>query len=267
MPCLKRLILSAMIWTLIPALPASGHLPDRDANLAAATIEQHPGAQVPLELTFRDEHDRRLTFRQAMAGKVTLLLFADYDCPQLCHHVLAGLVTGLQAVSLRPVHDYAVTVVSLDPAAGPSQAQAYKAAGLAGESPDRADGWRFLTSSNATIQALADAVGFGYAYDASQQAYAHGAGLIVLTPGGQVSRYLLGVGFAPQDLRLALLDAAGGTIGSLTDQLVLRCYRYDPTHGRYSLAVMGLVRAIGLLTILLVGGLLWRLGRPGRVRP
>lgn len=263
MKYLERLVVGLVLWAVLLALPAAGHLPTSAANLAAASIDQRPGAAVPLELTFRDERSRLMTLWQAIDGKVTLLVFADYDCPQLCHHLLEGLVTGLKAVPLQPAKDYTVAVVSLDPTEGPAQARTRKAASLAGESNERAAGWLFLTSTEATIRALADAVGFGYAYDATHGTYAHGAGIVVLTPSGHVSRYLLGVSFKAQDLRLGLLDAAGGGIGTVVDQLVLRCYRYDPVHGRYSLAVMRLVQAVGILTMLLVGLLMWRLNRSG----
>jgi protein SCO1/2 len=185
------------------------------------------------------------------AGRPVLLVLAYYRCPMLCTYVLTGLVQGLDNLSLQPGRDYRVAVVSIDPREGPELAAAKKRNYLAriGRDKGAAEGWRFLTGEQSSIAPLAAAVGFRYAYDKAAGEYAHPAAVIALTPEGRVSRYFPGVEFPPRDLRLGLVEASQGKLGSISDRMFLACYRYNPVTGRYAPYLNGGIRAFGALLI------------------
>lgn len=226
-------------------------------------IEQKLGARVPLDLPLRDESGNRVTLGDCTAGKPTILVLAYYRCPMLCTEVLNGLLRALRATPDDAGSTFSVVVVSFDPREKPPLAALKKASYLEQYGRPGADrGWHFLTGDPLAIATLADAVGFQYEYDPDTEQYAHGSGLIVLTPDGTVSRYLLGIRFEPRDLRLALAEASDGKVGSPVDQALLLCYRYDPATGTYTVSVLKMFRLAAAATILglagLVGVLLWR---------
>ena len=186
-----------------------------------------------------------------------MLALVYYQCPMLCGLVLEGMVQSLRAVDLTTGTDFDVLVVSIDPDETPELAAAKRASTLQafGLEPGSAaaDGWRFLVGKEREIHALTDAVGFGYSYVPERDEWAHPAGITVLTPEGVVSRVLFGIEFAPRDVRLSLVEASSGTIGTPIDQVLLRCFYYDPTRGKYGLAILALVRTFGALTVTLLG--------------
>jgi protein SCO1/2 len=168
----------------------------------------------------------------------------------LCTLVLEGVAMGLKPLALTPGEDFEVVVVSIDPRETTAQAAAAKARALDRYGrPETAAGWHFTTASPAAVEALTAAAGFRYRYDAERDEFAHAAGLLVLTPEGTIARYLFGLEFPPRDLRLALVEAGQGRIGSVVDQVLLYCFHYDPKTGRYSAAVMNLVRLAGGATV------------------
>lgn len=226
-------------------------------------IEQKLGARVPLDLPLKDESGDRVTLADCTAGKPTILVLAYYRCPMLCTEVLNGLLRALRATPDDAGSTFSVVVVSFDPREKPPLAALKKASYLEQYGRPGADrGWHFLTGDPLAVATLADAVGFQYEYDPATEQYAHGSGLIVLTPDGTVSRYLLGIRFEPRDLRLALAEASDGKVGSPVDQALLLCYRYDPATGTYTVSVLKMFRLAAAATILglagLVGVLLWR---------
>jgi protein SCO1/2 len=183
-----------------------------------------------------------------------ILQLVYFKCPMLCNLSMQGVVTSLRGVSLDPTRDFTLITVSFDPHEGPELAAAAKRTAVHRYGkPQAAARWHFLTGDEAQIKQLADAVGFRYRYDEPTAQYVHAAGLMVLTPQGRVSRYLLGVDYAPRDLQLALVEAAGGKIGSLSDQVLLLCYQYDPLAGRYGLVIQRVLRAAGIATVLALG--------------
>lgn len=231
---------------------AAGQLP---AQLREVGFDQLPGAQVPLDAAFVDEQGLPVTLGQYFGQRPVLLVLVYYECPMLCSMVLNGVVTSLRAVSFDPGRDFDVVVVSFDPGEGATVAAAKKASTLERFGrPQTAAGWHFLTGSPESIARLTTAVGFRYTYDAATDQFAHAAGVTALTPQGQVARYLFGIDYAPKDVRLALVEAAGGKIGGVVEQLLLYCYHYDPRMGRYSAATLSIVRGAGLLTVLLLVG-------------
>lgn len=218
--------------------------------LRGVRIEQRLDAQAPLELEFRDEQDHTVRLGDFFAGRPVILVLAYYRCPKLCTEVLNGLLAGLRALSLDAGEQFQVVVVSFDPRETWQLAAAKKQTYV--ESYGRASGakgWHFLTGPQASIDSLTQAVGFQYAYDPKNDQFAHASGICVLTPRGKIARYFFGIRFPPRDLRLGLVEASENQIGSAIDQALLFCFHYDPATGKYTAAVLNLVRLAGAATV------------------
>lgn len=218
-------------------------------------FEQKLNAQVPLDLMFRDESGRVVRLRQLFRGKPVLLNFMYYRCPMLCSLAMDGVSRSLSDLKFDIGNQFDVITVSIDPRDMPEHAAQEKDRyvrryGRLSSGP----WWHFLTGDDTTIHRLTDAVGFEYAYDPQRDQFAHATGILVLTPEGRVSRYLYGIEYKPRDVDLALVDASHRTIGTLTDSILLLCYHYDPTTGRYTQAAMNFVRAGGIVTVLGLAG-------------
>ena len=230
------------------------HTPSNNP-LQAVAFEQNLNAQVPLTLTFKDEQGDSASLNNYINNKPTVLVFAYYECPNMCSLVLESVVKNLKDISFDIGNEFNVITISIDPSETPAQAAITKTKYIESYGrPGASDGWHFLTGDHQAIDQLTAITGFKYAYDADQDQYAHAAGLVILTPQGRISRYLYGLDFPPRDLRLGLIDASANKIGSWVDQVLLRCYRYDPVSGRYTPIVMNILRIAGLLTVLAIGG-------------
>lgn len=233
-------------------------------------FEQKLGSRVPMDLELRDESGRTVTLAQVGEGRPILLVPAYYECPMLCSMVLDGVMSSLDVLSLDAGRDFEVAVVSFDPGETPEIARAAKARHLTRyDHPDAGEGVHFLTGEEAAVSAVMDAIGFRYAYVPERDEWAHGAGVVTLTPDGTVARYHYGVEYPPRDVRLGLVEAGRGTVGSAVDEVLLYCLRYDPSTGRYSLAILNLVRAGGILTVAGLGLFMfvsWRRGRRSESR-
>jgi protein SCO1 len=234
-------------------------------------FDQRLNEQVPLQLPFVDEDGRRRTLADYFTDKPVVLVLAYYRCPMLCTQVLNGLVLGLRDTGLAIGKDFKVVTVSFDPRDTTETAAAKKASYVrAYGQPEAASGWHFLTGDRASIARLTRAVGFRYAYDPASDQYAHAAGIVVLTPSGKISRYFYDVHYSGRDLRLGLVEASQNKIGSPIDQILLFCFHYDPTAGKYGAAVMNFVRAGGVLTLVGIAlgfGFLMRSERRRRAAP
>ncbi|HKI04050.1 MAG TPA: SCO family protein [Thermoanaerobaculia bacterium] len=218
--------------------------------LKEVRYDQRPGEQVPLELAFRDEAGRAVKLGDYFGQRPAILVLAYYHCPMLCDMVLQGVETGLKPLSLDPGKDFDVVVVSIDPAETPAMAARKKGEILERYGrPGTEAGWHFLTGTPPSISRLANAVGFHYVYDKDRNEFAHAAGMVILTPQGKVSRYLFGVEYPARFIRLGLVESAGGKIGGVVDQVLLYCFHYDPTIGRYSAVTLNIVRLAGLATV------------------
>jgi protein SCO1/2 len=226
------------------------------AQLQGIGIDQKLDSQVPLDLAFRDETGQPVKLeRYFRSGRPVILTLVYYECPMLCTLVLNGLVSALRALSFDAGEQFEIITVSFDPNETPQLAAAKKEAYLAEyRRPGAAEGWHFLTGDAAAIEGLSRSVGFRFRYDQEIQQFAHAAAIMVLTPGGRVARYFYGVEYAPRDLRLGLIEAAENRIGSAVDQLLLYCFRYDPHTGKYSAAILNIVRLGGVLTVLSLAG-------------
>ncbi|MDB5339600.1 MAG: uncharacterized protein JWN70_5219 [Planctomycetaceae bacterium] len=221
-------------------------------------LDQRLNAQVPLDLTFRDEQGRTVRLGDYFHDKPVVLTLVYYRCPMLCTQVLNGLLESSQAVKLTMGADYHVVSVSIDPRETISMARAKKKRYAESyHRPGADEGWHFLTGTSAAIEQLTKAAGYRYVYDPKTDQYAHASGIVILTPSGRISRYLYGIDYAPDDLKLALVEASEQRIGSLSDRFLLLCYHYDPATGKYGFAIENAIRAAGVATMVVMGGFLW----------
>jgi protein SCO1/2 len=251
------------------AQPPVGPVPTGNSTevLKKVGIEQKLNGQIPLDLQFRDESGREMKLGEYFkSGKPVVLTLVYYECPMLCNQVLNGLVGALDAVSFTPGREFEVVAVSFDPREGPDLAAKKKETYLKRYGRAGAEnGWHFLTGDKASIDALAQAVGFHYVWDDESKQFAHASAVMVATPEGRLSHYFYGIEYSPKDLRLALVESSKGGIGSPVDELILYCYHYDPATGRFA-PVMAVLRAAGVLTVFGVAALIVFLVRRTRRR-
>lgn len=224
------------------------------AQLRDVGIDQRLNEQVPLDLTFRDETGKTVQLRQYFNDKPVVLILAYYECPMLCTMVLNGALRAFRALSFDVGDEFQVITVSFDPKETPELAAKKKksymeAYGRAGA----ADGWHFLTGDEPAIKALTQAVGFRYKYDPETEQFAHASGIMVLTPQGRLARYFYGIDYGPSDVRLGLVEASEGKIGSPVDAVLLYCFHYDPKTGKYGAVIMNIVRVAGVSTLVILG--------------
>ena len=245
---------STQLITAVAAdVPASSKLPPllRDVG-----IDQKLNSQVPLDLVFRDESGNEVTLGQYFGQKPVVLVLAYYDCPMLCTIVLNGVLHSVKELKYNIGREFEVVTVSFDPTEKPSLAAAKKAiyVGLY-DRPNAGAGWHFLTGDEPSIRQLTQAVGFRYNYDAQTKQYFHATGIMVLTPDGHLARYFYGIQYPSGNLRLGLVEASQGKIGSPVDQVLLYCSQYDPATGKYSVIVSHVLKIAALATVLSLGGL------------
>jgi protein SCO1/2 len=260
-------VLGAVVaWALLvaPLVVAHELTPEQ---LKTVTFEQRPGAQVPLDLRFRDEDGQSIALSDYFGQRPVILTLNYFHCQNLCPLQLDGLLNGLNGVSLTLGQDFSVVSLSIDPREGPDLAATTKLHALrAYDRRETGAGWHILTGAQPDIDRLTQAVGFHYSYDPDADEYAHPLGIVVLTPEGQVSRYLYGLDFAANDLRLALVDASANRIGTLLDRALLVCYHYDPLTGRYTLLALNALRVGGGVSVLALAALLTSLWRTDLAR-
>jgi protein SCO1/2 len=236
-----------------------------DEVLKQVGIEQRLDNQIPLDLAFRDESGREVRLGEYFrGGKPVVLTLVYYECPMLCNQVLNGFVGTLGAMTFTPGKEFEVVTVSFDPREGPELAARKKETYLKRYRRENAGvGWHFLTGDKASIDALSESVGFRYVWDDESKQFAHASAIMVATPQGKLSHYFYGIEYSPKDLRLALVEASEGKIGSPVDALILYCYHYDPATGRFA-PVMAVLRVAGLLTVLGLAALVYYLTRRSR---
>ena len=222
------------------------------------------GEQLPPGLRFTDAYQNKITLKETLRGKPVVLTLVYFDCPSLCNLVMQGLVRGLSETGLKLGEDYTALTVSFNPKDSPRESAMYQNGylrPLRGAEKAHAQDWLFLTAAQDQIRALAAAVGFQYRWDAPSGQFEHPAVAMVLTPDGRLSRYLYGVQFPSRDLKLAIVEASGGKVGTSFDRVLLKCFKYDPSSRKYHLYVFRFVRAgaalvfVGLAAFLTV---LWR---------
>ena len=231
-------------------------------------IDQKLNDSVPLDLAFRDEAGETVKLGQFFGDKPVVLSLVYYNCPMLCTQVMNGMERSLKDVPMDIGKQFSVVTVSIDPTERPALASAKRAlyTGLYGR-PGATQGWHFLTGDEPQIRQLANAVGFRYAYDPASKQFAHASAIMILTPQGKISRYLYGIQYATRDLRLGLVEASEGKIGTPVDQILLFCYHYDAATGKYSLLISRVLKAGGIFTVLVIGIGIFLLARSEHYAP
>jgi protein SCO1/2 len=234
--------------------PASG-LPVALRNVG---FEPPLNGQIPMALHFKDEAGRDVAFGDYFHGKPVLLALVYYGCPMLCNQVEQGVVGSLKMLSFNPGTDYEVVFVSFDPRESADMAAQKKTSALSHFGrPQTAAGWHFLTGTKDSIDAITQAANFRYSFDPKTNIFAHASGIMLLTPDGRISRYFYGIEYPSRDVRLGLIDASAGKIGTPIDHILLYCFQYDPSTARYSATILRIVRIGGLFTIFtIVAGIL-----------
>jgi len=234
------------------AIRGGGQAPDRQAELLKKVrLDQKLDAQVPLDLVFRDETGQLVPLRRYFGRKPVMMNLIQYRCTNLCSEEMKILADSLKELQFTPGHEFNLLTVSIDDREMPPLAMEYKKGYLKQYArPDAGIGWHFLTGDKATIQRLADAIGYRFVYDAETDQFAHPDGVLVMTPAGKVSQYFLQLRYPSQGLRLALVEASHDKIGSVLDYMALWCFHYNPTTGRYSLALMKVLRLAAIACVL-----------------
>jgi protein SCO1 len=228
---------------------------------------QRPGTKLPGQLLFRDADERPASLADLSRDRPLILVPAYFHCANLCGVVRASLLGALQRTELQAGRDYILAVVSIDPQESSADARDAKLADLAAFGSAGAErNWHYLTGSSQNIDTLTDAIGFRHRFDPEGKQFVHPAGIVFVTGGGVVSNYLLGVGYTPSELRSAVSQAGSGRIAAAAASLLLICFHFDPTTGRYSLEILKLFRLAALLTILILAATLFLLFRRERIR-
>jgi protein SCO1/2 len=238
----------------------------RPPGLKNVGIEQHLEEQIPPDLPFRDETGKTVRLGEYFGQKPMILNLVYYQCPMLCSEVLSGLESALRVLKFDVGKDFDVLTISFDPRETPEMASKAKAEYLKRYKRAGAEtGWHFLTGPQESIDALTKAAGFQYQYDPKTGQFAHTTAIMILTPEGKIAQYYFGVEFPPKDLRLGLVQASQGKIGTVVDEVLLYCYHYDPRTGKYGAVISRILQLSGAATILVLGGLLLILFRRGPV--
>jgi len=223
-------------------------------GLKEVGFDQNLGTMLPLDTIFIDDGGEQRVLGDYFGEKPVVLAFVYYECPMLCSMVLNGIVASLRAIDFTVGEEFDLVAVSFDPRDDAEVAAAKKENYVKSYGrKESAEGWHFLTGEQSEIDRLTEAAGFRYTWDEKHAEFAHAAGIVVVTPEGQIARYFYGIDFPPRDLRLGLVEASESTIGNAIDQVLLYCFHYDPATGQYSVATMFVVRIAGVITLLILG--------------
>lgn len=243
-----------------PKLQPGENIPNTQPPiLAEVGLDQHLNQQIPLDLMFVDEDGRPVQLRQYFGSKPVILALVYFKCPMLCSQVQQGLTGALNGIVRFSVgRDFDVLTVSFDPRDTPQDAAQNKKTYVSRyRRQGAAAGWHFLTGRKDQIDALASAVGFRYAWDEQAQQFAHASGIMLLTPDGRLAQYYYGVEYYPRDIQLGIIEASQGKIGNLKDKLLLYCFHYDPTQGRYGAVIINILRICAVATLVVLGGFMF----------
>jgi protein SCO1/2 len=243
---------------------ASAHAGLSKAQLDNVRVDAKPGTRLPLSLAFTDEHGNATTLDKAMAGKPSLVIFTDFTCQNICGPVLAFVAGGLEKSGLTPDEDFRVVSIGLDPKDTLAQARAMKQSRI-GDGP-LSCATVMLTGSDDVVRAATQAAGYHYVYDQEADQFAHPAVAFVVTGDGHIARELSGLGLSGADLRLALVEAGQGKVGTLADQIRLLCYCFDPATGIYSASIGRIMTVLCFATVILLAGFIALLARKARRR-
>ncbi|HCH61576.1 MAG: hypothetical protein CL927_12565 [Deltaproteobacteria bacterium] len=262
----RRASVAMSLMFAAPALaeglaPGGRPASDMPEEMAAVAVDEHLDAQVDLSLRFNSHTGESVTLESLLTGDIpTLLTLNYYTCETLCSLQLNAVLEGLKALDWVAGEQFRIVTVSIDPNEDPELARTKRASYL--EALDKGDvEWHFLTGDQAAITSLAETVGFRYSYDEATGQFAHPAVVSFLSPEGRVARYIYGVVYGARDLKFALIESAAGRVGSPAEKLILSCFRYDESLGKYTPFAFGVMRLGGVFTMFamgLLGIVLWR---------
>lgn len=248
-----------------PSVDTTNGIPEA---LKKVGIEQRLGEGLPLDAEFTDENRNKVKLGSYFGhGKPVILALVYYECPMLCNQVLNGLTGSLKGMSLEAGKDFDVIAISFDARENdlPDLAKNKKASYMERYGhPGTENGWHFLTGDQASIDAVTKAAGFSYEWDEKSKQFAHASGIMVVNPDGRLSKYFYGIDYSPKDLKFGLIESSENKIGSTTDQLLLYCYHYDPSTGKYGFAVLSAMRIAAVALLLgmgIMGLVFWKRNR------
>jgi protein SCO1/2 len=250
------LALPASVGAQAPFVPKTGLVTENGSSslLKEVKFDQHLGVQLSLDTEFRDESGKTVKLREYFGKRPIVFALVYHECPMLCNVVLNNMVSSLRSLEFTPGVEYDVLTISIAPHETSALASAKRRGFVTKfQRMETLNHWHFLTGDEPNIRKIADEVGFNYAYDPKSGQYAHASGIMILTPEGKVSRYFYGVDYPTRDLRFGIMEASEEKIGSPIAQVLLMCFHYDPTTGKYSLAVMRILQACGLVTVIGLG--------------
>ncbi len=265
----RRSMVLLLLGSLLPTWSSANTPPD---ELKKVGITEHLGDSLKIkELSFRDEQGKSVILANYFnQNRPVILALVYYKCPNLCNLLLNGLLDSLKKIEWTTGNQFELVAISINPNETPQLASEKKANYLQSyKRPDAAKGWHFLTGEESQIQSVASQVGFHYRYDETEKQYAHTAALFVLTPQGQLSRYLYGISFLPKNIKFALIDASNGKIGTVMERVLLYCFHFDPSKNSYTFRMWRVVQIIVVIQVLVLGALLytlWRKEKPGKHR-
>ena len=257
-----------LVLTLVSPAFGKGVVAPQDmpGPLKEVGFDQRLGEKLPLDAAFVDETGDDVTLGDYFGDKPVVLAFVYYDCPMLCPMVLNGVAKTLGVLKFDADKDFDVVAISIDPRETPYMAAGQKRATIQRYGrEDTAGGWHFLTGTQESIERVTEAAGFRYAYVEENDEWAHASGMVVATPGGTLAQYFYGLDFSPKDVRLSLVEASEGQIGSVVDQILLYCFRYDPELGKYTAVVTRILRLAGVVFLLVLGSFIWIMLRRDRL--
>lgn len=245
-----------------PSQAAGTGLPDALNNIG---IEQKLGEQLPLDVEFKDESGRTAKLSEYFGkGRPVIVAFVYYECPMLCNEVLNGLTGSLKGISFEAGKEFDVVAISFDARENekPELAKNKKASYMTRYGrPGSETGWHFLTGTTDSIDRVTKAAGFGFEWDEKSNQFAHAGGVMIATPEGKLARYFYGIDYSPKDLKFGIMESAESKVGNAAEQLLLYCYHYDPSTGKYGLAILSIMRIGAVLTLLGMGAMglvFWR---------
>ncbi len=273
-------MLAGAAGLLSPAQPAHAYMRNRGAMYGGKTVVdstdisvvENLGGKVPSGLVFTDGQGQPVSLDAYLSRGVPVVLTVGYfQCPMLCDLIHEGIVKTTKGSGLKPGKDFLGFAVSFDPGETAKSANTKQARLLRAIGHEQGADWPFVFEAGApgaqpgeparNVKALSQALGYKFKYDEKSKQFAHEAVSFVISPGGKISRYLYGVDFPSRDFRMAIVEAAEGRIGTITDRVLLTCFKYDPMTHRYTPFVFGFVRIGALASAAVLAGLLgilWR---------
>jgi protein SCO1/2 len=250
-PHRTKTVVAALALFLLPTIAVPSRAQSGQGILQQVGFDQNLNTVLPLDAPLRDETGQAVKLRDYFGKRPVILTLVYYECPLLCTQELNGLLRTLKTLSYTPGNEFEIVTLSISPTESPTLANRKKHHYLQSyDRPGAGQGWHFLTGDESSIRKVAAVAGFRYSYNPRTKLYAHPAGLLIATPAGRISRYFLGLSYPARDLRFSLVEAGAGRIGSTVDKLLLLCYEFDPTAGRYTLAIMSVLRVLGVATFL-----------------